>query len=353
MRQFLVFSTVLLTLSGFVCTPSYSQTAPQQTSADQPIVQQQAPLEPAMVTQSAAPANNVPEPEIGAVTGKLGNEQQEALLAFDESKYVDPTYQNLAKLYWALGILDVNNPRFIDNFVAITECEMYKTYINNDLEWNEIRTATRNHLRSSYKTFPTNFKITIPLFLGSYNFEEEFFDVEQKLSSIDSARKIETVYYTKLSTCGLSGEIEGYPRNLILYLNRPFSLPRLPIEKELARLFLDDINSEQTKRVNKLLNPNVSGDNINRMAYLELMFRVHSYKESANTSSGMLKAVVFAQIDYIKVYADYEKEKLLYKKDMFEEERRKRKKRSGTTTDGIIDLPDGPVFGEPVEKKKK
>ncbi len=337
MRQFWVFSTILLTLSGFVSVPSYSQTGLSQTAAEQPPQAQPA--------EEAAPEINT--------TDEMNNNQQNDLLSFNESKYVDPTYQNLAKLYWALGILDVNNAKLIDNFIAITECEMYKTYVNNDLEWNEIRQATRDHLRNNYKTFPTNFKITIPLFLGSYNFEEEYFDVDQKASSIDSARKIETVYYTKLATCGLSGEIEGYPRNLILYLNRPFSLPRLPIEKELARLFLDDINSEETQRINKLLNPNTTGDSTNRMGYLELMFRVHSYKESSNTSSGMLKAVVFAQIDYIKVYADFEKEKLLFKKDMYEEERRKRKKRTGELTGEDVSLPDGPVFGEPAEKKKK
>lgn len=279
-------------------------------------------------------------------------EEKNSPLAFDENRYVDPTYPNLAHLYWALSILDLNQNILIDNFMAITECNMYKSYYNNDIEWKEIREATRAYLRNNYKVFPTHFKITIPLFLGRYNAEEEYFEVDKDASIIDSVRNIETVYNTKPLTCGISRNLEGYPKNLVLYLNRPFSLSRLPVEKELARLFLDEVSHKGAQKVlsssGRLLG---AGDSV-RTAYLQFMFRVHSYKGNINTVGGQTKAVVYAQIDHIKVFADYEGEKLLYQKDMHEEDNRKRRKRVGPITGDDLKLPEGPIFGD-VEPKKK
>lgn len=348
MRQFLVFSIVLLALSGFVSFPTYSQTVPQQNVAEQPI-EQAAPVQPSIATVQTPPTTELaPEAKTVAVPNSKKND-----LSFDETKYIDPSYPNLARLYWALGVLDINNDKQIDHFIAITECEMYKTYFKNDLEWVDLREATRAHLKNNYKNFSTSFKFTIPLYLGTYDSDGEYFNVNQKASAIDAVVKIETIYYSKLTTCDITGEIQGYPRNLILYLNRPFSLARLPMEKELARLFLDVANSEEAQRFNRQLIMNTAGDAADRMAYLELMFRVHSYKGAVNTSAQMLKAVVFAQIDYIRVYADFEKERLIYEKDMYEEDRRKRKKRSNVISGEDISLPEGPVFGEPVDTKKK
>lgn len=324
MRQLLILTVVLVSLSGLTARYAFSQ----------------APAPTATTTAPPPPADPVVAP-----TKTVANDGK---VSFDDSKYVDPTYANLARLYWALGILDVNKADLIDNFLAITECEMFMTYINNDLEWKEIRNLTRESLRKDYKTFPTHFRIMIPLYLDKYIVEGEYFEVDQKKSAIDSVRNIETVYYTKTVTCGKTGDIEGYPRNLILYLNRPFSLSELPVERELARLFLDETNSKIKKTPD--VNRPIKTDSSKRMAFLELMFRVHSFKETANTMGGMEKAVVYAQIDYIRVYADYAKEKLLYQKDMYEESKRKRRKREGPLTGEDLSLPEGPLFGD---KKKE
>lgn len=335
MRQFLVFTSVMAFLGLFVVM--------QASAQQQPTTAAPAPVASTPATPEAAIADPVKPSEAAVSTSKK--------LVFDDSKYVDPTYSNLAKLYWGLGILDINNSKLVDNFLAITECNMYLQYINNDLEWQDVRQATRDYLRKNYKLFPTSFRITIPLYLGRYNADEEFFEVNMERSAINAVRNIETVYYTKQITCGQTGDLDGYPRNLVLYLNRPFSLPEVPVERELARLYLDDSNAANPKRMMDA-NRKARAEDSERMAFMELMFRVHSFKENIMTMGGFNKAVVYAEIDYIRVYADYEKHKLLFEKDMFEEEGRKRRKRESATTRESLDLPEGPIFSDPKKTPK-
>ena len=326
MRHFTIFAFVLCSLGSFLSPPSYSQTPanPPATSAPQPTP-----------VQAPAPA---PEPNVAL-------EAAAKSVAFDERKYVDPTYSNLAHLYWSLGLLDVNDAKLIDNFVAITDCEVFQTYINNDLEWREIRESTRDFLRENYRIFPTNFKITIPLYLLRYDVDGEFFEVDQEGSEILAARKIETIYNMETSTCGRGGDLAGYPQNLILHLNRPFSLPYIPVEKELARLFLDETAVKTNAARASSMMRSTRRENSVRTAYLELMFHVHSYKESVNTAGGM-KAVVYAQIDFIRVYADKEKEKVLFERNMFDVDNRGRLKRLNAISKEDLMLPEGPIFGE-------
>ncbi|QQG35434.1 MAG: DUF4852 domain-containing protein [Micavibrio aeruginosavorus] len=269
---------------------------------------------------------------------------------FSFERYVDPTVYNLAHLYWTLGMLDLNNNDHIDNFLLVTECNMFQTYVTNDLEWAEIRENTRNFLRENYRYFPTYFKISIPLYLRNYDTKLERFDVDQAKSAVDNARRIDTIYNTALTVCGKSGEIEGYPKNLILLLNRPFNLPYVPVEMELARLFLDERNSQQIRHS---LTTATTKEAHERLAVLELMIRVHTYRETMTTVSGLLKAAVFAQIDYIRVFADIGKEKLLYEQDMFENQNRSVKRKSGPVVIDGKNMPQGPLFGTIVEDEEE
>lgn len=270
---------------------------------------------------------------------------------FNINNYLNPTPDNLAHLYWTLGMLDINNNAHIDNFLLLTECPMFHKYITNDLEWAEIRASTREFLQKNYKYFPRYFKISIPLYLGRYDEERETFEVNMDKSVVNAARKIETIYYTKMLVCGKAGEIEGYPKNLILLLNRPFSLPFVPVEKELARLFLDEVNLRNERRSMKA---GARSDAYERLVVLELMIRIHSFKERVPTVGGTLKAAVFSQIDYIRVFADMEKEKLLYEKDMFNTEQRLMKRRSdpGNQNRAPV-LPSGPIFGHVIEEEEE
>ncbi len=329
MRRLLILASMLL---GLAILPGTNAIQAQEIASPPP----------AAAAPPAETADNAVEAAIDDVS--------KVSTVFDPTKFVDPSYGNLAKLYWNLGILDIRDGEMIDNYLAITDCELFQTYKSNDLEWSNIRNLARSSIRKNYKSWPTSFKVLIPLYLREYNEEKEYFEVDTKLSAVNSVRRIETVFYKSPVTCRKAGEINGYPRNLVLFLNRPFTLPEVPVEKELARLFLDEVNVTN-KKANDFAVKGLRDAKGLRMAYLEIFFKVHSFKEVVNTQIG-LQAVVFTQIDHIRVYADMEKEKLLYEQSMYETAKRKRRKINGNGITGEdLNLPDGPLFGEPAKKK--
>lgn len=327
MRRILILTSALLV---FVTWP-HSQALSQQAAAPATATAE-TPAQPA-IPATAPQQDPVPE------------EAPQTTYVFDSSKYVPPTFENLAKLYWTLGVLDINDSETIDNYLAITDCDLYTSYINDDMEWPHIRDLARESIRKNYKTFPTLFKVTIPLYLRQYHYDEEYFDVDMDKSAINAVRRIETLFHREPLTCRRSGEFKGYPKNITLFLNRPFSLSELPVERELAKLYLDEVTSQK-----KLLSYKMKQSEGERLAFLEIMFKVHTFKEVVNTQVG-LQAVVYTQIDHIRVYADIEQEKLLYQQSMYEDAKRKRARRQGATTDDALNLPDGPIFNELPKKK--
>ena len=334
MRRLLILTSALLALTilaGHLPAQAQEATAPAATAQ---------PVPPAVTTPPESDSPN----QSNTATAAAPTDYK-----FDESSFVDPSYENLAKLYWNLGILDINNSEMVDNFLAITDCELYLTYKNKDLEWRDIRELARASIRKNYKSWPTSFRVTIPLYLRNYRTDKEVFEVDMKLSAVNAARRIETFFYKSPTTCRKGGEINGYPRNLTLFFNRPFSLAEVPVEKELARLFLDEV-STTNKKENDLAVKGLKDAKGIRVAFLEIFFKVHSFKELNNSQIG-LQAVVFTQIDHIRVYADMDGEKLLYEQSMYEEGKRKRLKRlDGTVTDDDLNLPAGPLFGEPKKR---
>lgn len=261
--------------------------------------------------------------------------------------YVEPNWQNLARMYWALGMLDRNNDVHVDNFLLLTECEMYTTYKKNEMEWADIREASKKSLIQEAMKSPTLISVFIPLELGQYNVEGEYFDVKKAESGVDEARVIKTEFNRRnQGTCGKGGNIEGYPPNLILVLNRPFSLPRVPMERELARLFLSYIASKakpvsESQRLKAQMR-------MKRNAYLEFLIRIHGFSDIVILPGMNYHAQVFAEIERIRVFADPKKQTLLYDEDIASSRRVNKKKRtSKSAIEKAIQLPDGPILGEP------
>lgn len=265
--------------------------------------------------------------------------------------YVEPNWQNLARMYWALGMLDRNNDVHVDNFLLLTECEMYTMYKKNEMEWADIREASKKSLIQEAMKSPTLISVFIPLELGQYNVEGEYFAVKKSESGVDEARIIKTEYnYRSQGTCGKGGNIEGYPANLILVLNRPFSLPRVPMERELARLFLSDIASKarpapESQRLKAQMR-------MKRNAYLEFLIRIHGFSDIVVLPGMNYHAQVFAEIERIRIFADPKKQTLLYDEDMASSRRVNKKRRtSRSALEKAIQLPEGPILGEPQEEK--
>ena len=225
-----------------------------------------------------------------------------------KDEYIEPSFQNLSKMYWAIGKLDIKDDDAIDNYLLINECDLYLQYYNNDFAWQNIREVTRDHILKSMGQISTKFELLAPIILGRYDVENEEFGVERD-SQLMAVRNIDfnSDDYGYNFTCTEAGEIKDYPLNLIVILNRPLTLEKVPVKKELAELYLNETqipydSLSKQERISKY----------KRTAYIRLKIRITQYKGTTVGPSGSLKAVVFGNLEGYEVYADSAKLKPLY-----------------------------------------
>lgn len=228
----------------------------------------------------------------------------------DKDDYIDPNMQNMSKLMWQMGVLDLSDNIAIDNYLMINECELFLRYYNNDIEWEKIREAAREMLNNTMQTFPTKFEILVPIKLDRYNPEKQYFELEET-SKMVNVRRLDIRMNQKREVCNERGrEIRGYPRSIILTLNRPFSFSRVPVGKALAELYIEEARIAY-ENVPLKLQPQL----YERTAFMRAKVNITSFKEAIQGRQGEMQAVVIGQLEGVEIYADVHKEKLMYRED--------------------------------------
>lgn len=224
-------------------------------------------------------------------------------------EYVEPNFHNLSKLMWALNVMDLSDNEAIDNFLKINECDLFLRFYHNDMEWDKIRNATREYINKNVRSFPVKFEIIVPIYLDRYNAERQYFSLTEE-SKMTNLRRLDVNMNARERVCEDAVELKGYSRNLILNFARPFTLTRIPVKRQLAELYIEEARANFEN-----LPPRVRMIQYERVAYLRAKVRVSSFREFISGIRGDVKAVVFAQLDGIEIYADLDRQKPLYRED--------------------------------------
>ncbi len=223
-----------------------------------------------------------------------------------EDAYKEISFNALSKAYWTIGKFDVNDNDAIDNYLLINECEMFKQFYQNDFEWNKIREATRGYIKKNMNKFPTTFEILMPLDLDRYDVDKKEFIIKEH-SRVEGLRRLDFSNNPQKETCGRPGDVPNYPKNIILILNRPFSMEKVPVRPEIAEMYLDEL-----RRKYEHLSVRLQAEQYERKAYLRLKVRVSKYKDTVKNIGGELRATVFGRIEGVEVYADSMKIRPMY-----------------------------------------
>lgn len=239
----------------------------------------------------------------------------------DEAKpYVKANHQNFSRLYWALGKFEIQDDQAIDEFIKINDCGFFEQYYFDDFEWDRVREATRNYIKTNLAEFPTRFEIIRPIELGTYDVEGQYFDILPDFKA-DEVKQISFyTYQDRLAPCVDYELYKRYPFELILSLTRPFTFTEVPVETELAKLYLEDL-----ERQFENLNFKTKEQRYKRVVYMNIKAQMVRYKTTkyASAADGGAKAVVFGRIDAIEIYSDPALTRPLY----FEEMSKKRRRR--------------------------
>lgn len=227
--------------------------------------------------------------------------------------YRDMSLEVLSKLYWALDAVSLENDTHVDNYLLINECDIYQEFRNNEFEWQNIRAATRQSLRQKKDDFARRVEVVQPLFLKDYDIENQTFAIRDEYIPQHARRyEVLTDAYRNV-ICNHEGDIEGYPKGLIVELTRPFKFENVPVEPKVAEEYIE----MKLAAFNELFDHLQTRQRFleSRDAYMVMKMRIFEFKETIRTQAGYNLNVVFAVLEGLEVYGDPDKRMLLYRKE--------------------------------------
>ena len=207
--------------------------------------------------------------------------------------YVSITYDNLARTLWAMNVHALDDDLMVDNFLRITECNLYNKFYMNEFEWDKIRDATRKYLMKYKEDFPRRYEYIQPLYLDRYDFALKGFSL-MKESAFTQSTRLEmaaNVYYK--SKCG--GEairhVQGYPDSVVLTTRRPFKLSFIRVNEALAKEYLAFVKGRYNDPKH------------GRPAYMRIRVRLDQHYPDLHISQGTYSNYG-GVIETIEVFAD-------------------------------------------------
>lgn len=189
---------------------------------------------------------------------------REAVLA---QPYVEINFENISRTMWSMNALSVYDDQAVDNFLKITECDLYGRFYLNEFEWKKIREAARGYITKYKITFPRHYEYTQPMMLDRYDFALKGFAIAPA-SVFASATRLElgvNLHYT--SNCkdrGLEG-LAGYPTSIMMTMKKPFQLSFVRVNEEIAKEYLKMLEEKSVDVTN------------GRPAYVRFRVRLESY----------------------------------------------------------------------------
>lgn len=134
-----------------------------------------------------------------------------------------PTY--LAKSYWLLNSLDTESKENLDQYLMVTECDLYNQYYTNDIEWSKIREATKKYIIANKQGFPTRFEFVQPIFLDRYDEATGKFALMKNSQMIGIKQLQISGNYLQSFPCldNTKYRPDIFPLNAIVTLSRPLN----------------------------------------------------------------------------------------------------------------------------------
>ena len=207
--------------------------------------------------------------------------------------YSSTDLKQLAKAYLTFGRLDVEKDSIIDQYLMISECGLYKEFFSNDIEWNKIRTATRDYIKTYASSFPRRFEFTQPIYLDRYDFKTGSFNLAANSIQSSVTRMIISGNTVGAYPCLSTGNYveSDFPVNAVVTLSRPFNFSAVKTDQSVAEEYLKYIENSKAD--------NMQG----RPAYIRYRLKISQYSGSVkmgNTYYGNF----FGELESISVFGD-------------------------------------------------
>lgn len=244
-------------------------------------------------------SNPMEEYEEQQAAEKLKNQETADVrekIAFGNSVYYRPTYATMSKVYWLYDFPDINSNDDIDIFMQINECDLYRKYYENELEWLSIRDLMRNHLKENRDKFPRELFFDMEINFGRYDAENGVFPVadDHFVRGLRHFSPFSNSLGWKQDYCNFSkwAELDAYPRNILFIFKRPLIIQRVPVDKIEAEKIIRQWNSGRGM--------------VTRSLYLRVYVSIKKYEGRKTSAMQHLKntPVFSSNVDGYEIFPD-------------------------------------------------
>lgn len=235
--------------------------------------------------------------------------------------YEKPTRQTMSRIYWRMGLMDKKNNSVLDEYLLINECDLYKEYISNDVDWANVRDSGRNFLEKNAKNFNTRIRLSSDILLGEYDPDNQIFHVANEYK-IKRTRKLASgISDAGIDVCGRSAiKVKQHTVDFIIELTRPFEFTSFQLSPREANRFISIRVEEWTRSLEEQMGAGAArylSDKSymmkSRKAYLDISVQIvagRGYTYISETNYAILIGVV----ESVNLYADLERRWPLYSK---------------------------------------
>lgn len=286
----------VLALSFVVAMPAFAT----DPAAPQPPAEPAAPTAPAGAAQAETPAS--------AASNAAPAEPASA-----QADYIAATWADLLRTAVRFNAIDLNDDKLIDEYAAITDCDIYKFYFKDDFKWQEVRKKTRESAALNSANYPTHYYMRAVLHLGRYDFGKKIYSFTDD-TAIHAVNVFKLFQFVGPHVCTDRTYIKYIPAEFHAVAAKPFTLLGIPLSptdaQSLLRLMNADKNTDRqiiakfdmtityVARLHKdAINPGTTEKDA-------------VYKQLGESHAGAMR--MDAQVDSIEFYEDPEMTKLIY-----------------------------------------
>ena len=155
--------------------------------------------------------------------------------------YIEGEWPDFLHTLIRFNALDLNDDRLVDEYAAITECDLYKFYYSDDFRWNQVRNAMRQSTEMKIANYPGRYKYVVRLQLDRYDFKEKIFKFATK-SIIHNVNSF-MLFQVDVPVCNI-GRVKYIPTSYRAVADTRLTMDGLPLEPAVAESLLQNMNAD-------------------------------------------------------------------------------------------------------------
>ena len=219
--------------------------------------------------------------------------------------YTPVTYKDMMSLMWKYKVHDNSDPKIMDYYLQIVNCELYLKYSNDDFVWQKIREGMRRDIDYFSATFPNRFEIYAFMPIERYDFKKNVFVIPQQFA-LSNAGSIQIPFFNENKSdekcIGSNDRLRIFPNDIKFMVDNKFSLAEIPVSPDRA--------SEILENIKKFKYENSGYDRIFPVRFRIKINAFDSHKVGYSSSQLILKG----ELDEIAFFEDPARTKLIWQK---------------------------------------